>query len=126
MYNGRVLISTLMLAPNTILQDRYRIGSQLGQGGMGAVYEAIDLRLDTTVALKETLFTDERLRKQFEREARLLARLHHPALPRVSDHFNEAEGQFLVMQYIPGEDLAQMLSERNAPFPQDEVLRWAD
>jgi serine/threonine protein kinase len=93
---------------------------------MGAVYEAVDERLDTIVALKETLFADEKLRKQFEREARLLARLHHPALPRVSDHFNEGDGQFLVMQYIPGEDLAQMLNERKAPFPQDEVLLWAD
>ncbi|MDX6531285.1 MAG: eukaryotic-like serine/threonine-protein kinase [Blastocatellia bacterium] len=93
---------------------------------MGAVYEALDERLDTTVALKETLFTDERLRKQFEREARLLARMHHPALPRVSDHFNEADGQFLVMQYIAGEDLFAMLAERNGPFPQDEVLLWAD
>src|SRR5437879_13087310 len=94
-----------VLAPGTILQDRYRIVRQLGQGGMGAVYEAIDQRLDTVVALKETLFTDERLRKQFEREARLLARLHHQALPRVSDHFTESDGQFLVMQFIPGEDL---------------------
>jgi eukaryotic-like serine/threonine-protein kinase len=115
-----------MLSPDTVLQGRYRIVHQLGQGGMGAVYEAVDERLDTIVALKETLFTDEKLRKQFEREARLLARMHHPALPRVSDHFNEGEGQFLVMQYIPGEDLAQMLSERNAPFPQEDVLRWAD
>ena len=57
------------------------------------------------MALKETLFADERLRKQFEREARLLARLHHPALPRVSDHFSEGDGQFLVMQFIPGDDL---------------------
>ena len=115
-----------MLAPETILQGRYRIVRQLGQGGMGAVYEAVDERLDTVVALKETLFTDERLRKQFEREARLLARLHHQALPRVSDHFNESEGQFLVMQYVAGEDLFAMLSRRNGPFPQEEVLRWAD
>lgn len=115
-----------MLSPETVLQGRYRIIRQLGQGGMGAVYEAVDERLDTVVALKETLFADEKLRKQFEREARLLARLHHPALPRVSDHFNEGDGQFLVMQYVAGEDLAQMLGERNAPFSQDEVLRWAD
>src|SRR5256714_8341399 len=115
-----------MLSPETILQARYRIVRQLGQGGMGAVYEAIDQRLDTVVALKETLFTDERLRKQFEREARLLARLHHQALPRVSDHFMEGDGQFLVMQYIPGEDLFEMQSRRGGGFPQDEVLRWAD
>ena len=115
-----------MLAPDTVLQSRYRIVRQLGQGGMGAVFEALDERLDTTVALKETFFADERLRKQFEREARLLARLHHPALPRVSDHFSEAEGQFLVMQYIGGEDLAVMIERRRGPFPEQQVLSWAD
>ena len=120
------LALSVMLAPDTVLQGRYRIVRQLGQGGMGAVYEAVDERLDTIVALKETLFHEERLRKQFEREARLLARLHHQALPRVSDHFNEGDGQFLVMQYIAGEDLHEMLSRRQEAFSQDEVLRWAD
>jgi eukaryotic-like serine/threonine-protein kinase len=115
-----------MLTPDTVLQGRYRIVRQLGQGGMGAVYEAVDQRLDTTVALKETLFTDERLRRQFEREARLLARLHHPALPRVSDHFSEGDGQFLVMQFIPGDDLAEMLARRQGPFPATQVISWAD
>lgn len=115
-----------MLTPDTVLQGRYRVLRQLGQGGMGAVFEAVDERLDTTVALKETFFADERLRKQFEREARLLARLHHPALPRVSDHFSEAEGQFLVMQYIGGEDLAEMIARRHGPFPEPQVLSWAD
>lgn len=93
---------------------------------MGTVYEAIDERLDTAVALKETFFADERLRKQFEREARLLARLHHPALPRVSDHFSEGEGQFLVMQYIAGDDLSEMMTQRRGPFPAEQVLTWAD
>ena len=93
---------------------------------MGTVYEAIDERLDNTVALKETLFTDERLRKQFEREARLLARLHHPALPKVFDHFTEGDGQFLIMQFIPGEDLWEMLRQRKAAFTQEEVLNWGD
>ncbi len=115
-----------MLTPETVLQSRYRIVRQLGQGGMGAVYEAIDQRLDTTVALKETLFSEERLRKQFEREARLLARLHHPALPRVSDHFSEGDGQFLVMQYIPGDDLSEMMNRKRGPFPASQVLTWAD
>lgn len=115
-----------MLTPETILQGRYRVIRQLGQGGMGAVYEAVDERLDTTVALKETLFTDERLRRQFEREARLLARLHHPALPRVSDHFSEGDGQFLVMQYIPGDDLSEMMAKRQGPFPASQVMSWAD
>src|SRR5437667_7682541 len=115
-----------MLSAGTVLQGRYRIVRQLGQGGMGAVYEAVDERLDTIVALKETLFADERLRKQFEREARLLARMHHPALPRVSDHFNEGDGEFLVMQFIAGDDLSAMLAQRKGPFPLAEVLKWAD
>jgi serine/threonine protein kinase len=93
---------------------------------MGTVFEAIDQRLDTTVALKETLFADEKLSRQFEREARLLARLHHPALPRVSDHFSEADGQFLVMQYIAGDDLAEMIERRKGPFPEAQVMSWAD
>src|SRR5688572_23290055 len=115
-----------MLTPETVLSGRYRILRPLGQGGMGAVYEALDERLDAVVALKETLFADERLRKQFEREARLLARMHHPALPRVSDHFAEGEGQFLVMQFIEGDDLAQMMTLRQGPFPPEQVLTWGD
>jgi serine/threonine protein kinase len=115
-----------MLAPETVLQSRYRIVRLLGQGGMGAVYEAIDERLETTVALKESLFAEERLCKQFEREAKLLGRMHHPALPRVSDHFSEGNGQFLVMQFIPGYDLSQMMARKQAPFPPDQVLTWGD
>jgi serine/threonine protein kinase len=122
---GALTVKTTLIS-NTVLQDRYKIVRQLGQGGMGTVYEAIDQRLDTTVALKETFFADERLRKQFEREARLLARLHHPALPRVSDHFSEGDGQFLVMQFIPGDDLSEMMTQRRGPFPADQVLTWAD
>ena len=93
---------------------------------MGAVYEAVDERLDSTIALKETFFADERLRKQFEREARLLARMHHPALPRVSDHFSEGEGQFLVMHFIGGDDLGAMSAKKGGPFPTEQVLVWAD
>lgn len=115
-----------MLSPQTILQNRYLILRQLGHGGMGTVYEATDRRLNITVALKETHFADVRLRKQFEREAHLLARLHHPALPKVSDHFIEDNGQYLVMHFIPGNDLWQMLKSRRVPFKLDKVLGWAD
>jgi serine/threonine protein kinase len=52
--------------------------------------------------------------------------LHHPALPRVSDHFSEDDGQFLVMQFIPGDDLAEMMNRKRGPFPADQVLTWAD
>jgi serine/threonine protein kinase len=115
-----------VLEPGAVLQDRYRIVRQLGKGGMGAVYEAIDRRLDATVALKETFSVDERLRRQFEQEARLLAQLHHPALPRVSDYFTEGNRAFLVMQFISGADLAEIISQQPGPFPRAVVIAWAD
>jgi len=114
------------LQPNTLLQGRYRVARLLAQGGMGAVYEAVDERLGNTVALKQTLVSDLQLQAAFAREARLLAGLHHPALPVVSDHFAEHGDQFLVMQFIPGDDLGAMLQRRGAPFPLAEVLPWAD
>src|SRR2546423_10490245 len=115
-----------MIAPGTVLQNRYAVERQIGEGGMGAVYVATDRRFGSTVALKETFFDDTNLRKAFEREAPLLNHLRHTALPRVSDHFEEGEGQFLVMEYIPGEDLSEMLNRRAAPFPVRQVLAWAD
>jgi serine/threonine protein kinase/sugar lactone lactonase YvrE len=116
-----------MLTPGTILQGRYRVERQLARGGMGTVYEATDERLDAIVALKETSFAEEDLRKAFEREARLLARLEHPALPRVSDHFTEGEGQFLVMQFVAGPDIEEMRRRREGgSFPPAQVLAWAD
>ena len=114
------------LPPHTLLQGRYRVVALIAQGGMGAVYQATDERLGNTVALKQTLMSDPQLRAAFEREARLLAGLQHPAIPVVSDHFSEAGGQFLVMQFIPGDDLAALLRQRGAPFPLAEVLPWAD
>src|SRR5258708_1186640 len=115
-----------MLAAGAILQDRYRIVRQLGKGGMGAVYEAVDQRLDAVVALKETFSVDAKLRRQFEQEARLLAHLHHPALPRVSDYFTEGDRAFLVMQFISGADLAEIISQQPGPFPRYQVIPWAD
>jgi hypothetical protein len=116
----------LPLVADTLLQDRYRIVRLLGRGGMGAVYEAVDLRLGITVALKETLSSESSMRRQFEHEARLLAGMQHPALPRVSDHFVEGNRAFLVMQYIGGVDLAKTISQQPGPFPKDQVIAWAD
>ncbi|HYR77091.1 MAG TPA: serine/threonine-protein kinase [Pyrinomonadaceae bacterium] len=118
--------ANFLLTPETILQSRYRIVSHLGKGGMGAVYEAIDLRLGHTVALKQTLTSDEELWKQFEREARLMARLNHPVLPGVSDYFTEGHRAFLVMQYVEGADLANIIAQQPGPFPRQAVIAWAD
>lgn len=115
-----------MIEPGTFLQNRYRIQKQIGQGGMGAVYIATDERFGSTVAIKETFFTDENYSKAFEREARLLNNLRHPALPRVSDHFSDDNGQFLVMEYITGEDLSAKLELLDGAFPLKDVLDWAD
>jgi len=115
-----------LLAPDTILQSRYRIIQSLGKGGMGAVYEAIDLRLGHTVALKQTLTNDEGQWKQFEREARLMAWLNHPALPRVSDYFTEGHRAFFVMQYVEGRDLAEIIAQQPGPLPRQAVIAWAD
>jgi hypothetical protein len=115
-----------MLAPDTLIHDRYRIVRAIGKGGMGAVYEAFDLRLQSPVALKQMIVEGEHLSRAFAREAQLLASLRHQALPRVIDHFVDEHGQFLVMEFIPGEDLATLLQKQGAPFPVDQVLAWAD
>jgi serine/threonine protein kinase/parvulin-like peptidyl-prolyl isomerase len=116
-----------MISPNTILQNRYRIIRLLGQGGMGTVYEALDQRVNCIIALKETTTGDgTEVRSAFEREAALLANLRHSALPKVMDYFSEQGSDFLVMEFIPGYDLAELLELRGGPFPQSQVLRWAD
>ncbi len=119
-----------MLAPNTLLQDRYLVMRLLGQGGMGAVYQATDRKFGNAVAIKETFYSDLNLRKAFSHEARLLNRLRHAALPVVTDYFGIGDKQFLVMQYIPGKDLEQLLHERKdagqGVFLTSQVLRWAD
>jgi formylglycine-generating enzyme required for sulfatase activity len=116
-----------VLAPNIILQNHYRVIRQLGEGGMGTVYEALDQRVSAIVALKQTKAgTDAESRHAFEREAALLANLRHQSLPKVMDHFAEDEGEFLVMEFIPGYDLAEMLELRGSPFEVNQVLRWAD
>ena len=115
-----------LLTPDTILQSRYRILRHLGNGGMGAVYQAVDLRLGHTVALKQTLTADVELWKQFEQEARLLAQLNHPVLPRVTDYFTEGNRAFFVMQFVEGLDLAEIIAQQPGPFPQKAVIAWAD
>jgi serine/threonine protein kinase len=115
------------LAPNTMIGSRYLVVQSIGKGGMGEVYLAVDQRLGSAVALKRTNFdADSTLGNAFEREARILARLRHPVLPKVIDHFVEGEGQFLVMEHISGDDLGKRLENANKPFPLSWVMFWAD
>lgn len=114
------------LAPGTLVHGRYRVVRPIGKGGMGAVYEAIDERLDHRVALKQTLAEGDEAARAFEREAKLLASLRHAALPVVSDFFGDENGRFLVMQFIPGKTLADLVRERGGALPVANVLRWAD
>jgi serine/threonine protein kinase/Tol biopolymer transport system component len=105
-----------------LLNKRYRIVEILGQGGMAAVYRAVDENLGVDVAVKENLFTTEEYARQFRLEAVILASLRHPNLPRVTDHFViDQQGQYLVMDYIEGEDLRQRM-DRLGSLPEDEVI----
>jgi eukaryotic-like serine/threonine-protein kinase len=109
------------LAPGTLVNNRYRIIAILGQGGMGAVYRAYDEHLLISVAVKENLFLTEEYGRQFQREAQILAGLRHLNLPHVTDYFSlPSQGQYLVMDYIDGEDLRQRM-ERMGTIPEREA-----
>jgi serine/threonine protein kinase len=114
----------MSLTVGQVLNNRYRIEALLGQGGMGAVYRALDFNLNLTVAVKENLDASPEAQKQFGREAGILARLSHPNLPRVTDHFFiPGQGQYLVMDFVEGEDLQTML-KRLGVLPEPQVLNW--
>lgn len=119
------------------LRGRYRVRKIIGQGGMGCIYLADDLRLEgRQCALKEvehdrTLPAKmvQEARDQFLREATVLARLDHPNLPKVSDFFSNGPRDYLVMDYIPGKDLRTLMTEAMAKksfLPELGVLNWAN
>ena len=112
----------MTLERGTLLHKRYRIVEILGQGGMGSVYRAVDENLGVDIALKENLFTTDEYARQFRLEAVILANLRHPNLPRVSDHFVVGDqGQYLVMDFIDGEDLRQRM-ERVGAITEEEAI----
>jgi eukaryotic-like serine/threonine-protein kinase len=125
-----------MLKPGTVLRSRYKVVESIGKGGMGAVYEAEDLRLEgRRCAIKEVRLDLEltpesrrQAQEQFYREASVLARLDHPNLPKVSDYFSEEDTDYLVMDYVPGRDLKDIMDEarRAGRFLEEaDVLNWA-
>jgi len=125
------------LKAGEILRSRYRIDRIIGQGGMGSIYLADDMRLQGRLcALKEvehdrSLPTDllKQTREQFLREATVLARLDHPNLPKVSDFFSVGGRDYLVMDFVPGKDLRTLMNEARQKgefLSEREVLGWAD
>ncbi len=112
----------MTLELRSLLHDRYRIEQIIAQGGMGAIYRATDESLGVDVAVKENLFTTEESTRQFRREATILAGLRHSNLPRVTDHFViPSQGQYLVMDFIEGEDVRQTIT-RDGKLPETDVV----
>lgn len=122
----------MTLIAGEILQNRYRIVSPLGQGGMGAVYQAWHLGLNLPIAIKEMIPQPNldtqllaQLRQQFQHEAATLARLDHPHLVGVIDFFEENDNAYLVMHLVEGESMADRIG-RDGALPENQVLVWAD
>ncbi|MCB0006883.1 MAG: serine/threonine protein kinase [Anaerolineales bacterium] len=124
------------LRDGTVLRERYRLVGVVGQGGMGSVYRAEDLRLPGRLcAIKEvqpdpsaSIELQEQAQEQFLQEASILAQLDHPNLPKVSDYFSEGERDYIVMDYVPGKDLRQLVDEcydDNRWLEESLVLDWA-
>ena len=125
------------LKSGEVLKNRYKIRRIIGQGGMGSIYLADDLRLEgRQCAIKEvehdrTLPPDmlRQAREQFMREATVLARLDHPNLPKVSDFFSIAGRDYLAMDFVPGKDLRTLMIESRQKgdfFSEEVVLSWAN
>ncbi len=121
-----------MLDSNVVLQRRYQIISLIARGGMGNVYLAQHTRLGKNVAIKELLRVTETLDKQrqfeeqFHREAQLLGGLTHRNLASVSDFFEERGNHYLVMEYVEGRTLHEVVGLAPRPIAERRVMVWAD
>ncbi|HYM03191.1 MAG TPA: FHA domain-containing serine/threonine-protein kinase [Stellaceae bacterium] len=120
------------LTEGHLLDGRYRVRKVLGVGGMGRVYLSNDTRLaNRPVAVKEMVVGDgiqeKKAIEDFTREANVLARLSHPGIPTLIDHFAENKRHYLVMEYVAGGDLQAVLDKLGprGKLPEDKVLRWA-
>ena len=104
------------------LADRYELGRLIATGGMGSVYEAHDHRLDRSVAVKvlrDDLSTDDEFVERFRREARAAAAMNHPNIASVYDFGDDAGRDFIVMELLEGEDLAERLTSAGALSPEE-------
>ena len=128
---------SIPLKKNDLIRNRYKIKKIIGQGGMGCIYQAEDIRLKGRLcALKEvehdrTLDANlhKEAREQFKQEAMILARLDHPNLPKVSDFFSIGNRDYLIMDYIPGDDLRMIMlkAKHQSKFLREvEVRAWAN
>lgn len=113
-----------MLKLGHTIDKRYEVLDELGQGGMGAVYRVRHLHLKREMAIKALLNPSPQAEAQFLQEARILASLDHPNLPRVLDYFSAKGQNYLVMDYVPGEDLQVLLDRRGQPFAEADVRPW--
>ena len=126
-----------ILNSGTILWSRYRILDLVGQGGMGAIYRAEDLRLEGRLCAIKEVVPDmgaskeyqEQSQAAFHREASILARLDHANLPKVSDFFCFNGRDYLVMDFVPGQDLREVIEHarhKQTIIPEEQVLTWAE
>jgi len=115
----------MALQTGQVLNNRYRIVKLLGKGGFGAVYRAWDVNFELPCALKENIEISSSAQRQFIREARILHTLRHPNLPLVKDYFLiPDQGQYLVMDFIEGEDLQNILDDNNGALSEEDVIHW--
>lgn len=126
----------ILVEPGKTLRDRYIIREIIGRGGMGSIFLAEDNRLQGRLcAIKQVTHNQdlpdsvrEQTKEQFYREASVLARLDHPNLPKVSDYFSASDSDYLVMDFVPGDDLKTLMDRSRSKgkfLDLDEVLGWA-
>ncbi len=129
--SGQWNTHTGQLDRRTLLHKRYHIQRVIGQGGMGAVYQAKDVKRQTICAIKEMSLSmvpvNERQQaiQNFKIEAKMLWGLNHPNLPAFTGFFSEGQRYYMVMEYVDGYTLEELLERNNGPFSERRVLGWA-
>lgn len=117
-----------MTEKGTVLDGKYEILKEIGRGGMSVVYVAMDLRLNKQWAIKEIRDDGSQdtqtLLKGLEREANILKKVDHPVLPRIVDIIQKENKVYVVMDYVEGRTISEILKEQGAQ-PQEMVIEWA-